>query len=52
MKKIKQMYLDFPEIKEILITDSGDSIKCITNSGTTIFCTTIKELREQLNIPY
>lgn len=52
MKKIKQIYIDFPEIKEIVITDSGDSIKCKTNEGTTIFCTTLKELRKQLNILY
>lgn len=52
MKKIKQIYIDFPEVKEIIITDSPESIKCITNTGATIFCTTIKELRKQLNISY
>jgi hypothetical protein len=51
MKKVKEMFLLFPEIKEITFSDSGESIKCITNNGATIYCTTFKELKRELKKP-
>ncbi len=52
MKKIRQIFLDFPHVSEIKIIDSGETIKCKTNNGGIYLCTTFKELKRELKKDY